>query len=120
MAPKKYDTVVDAKWQLSLPAAVVCKFNGRSEVSVLVGSDGCLAIYPFGVRPFEGERVRLRKGRRRTYTRVTIPQDLRNATSFHYGHTVTVVSGRGCIKLWPRPPWHLANKRGAGRPQCGI
>ena len=120
MAPKKYDTVIDGKWQLSLPAAVTGKFSGRNEVSVLVGSDGCLVIYPCGTKPFDGERVRLRRGRRRTYARVTIPQDFRNTTSFHYGHTVTVVSGKGCIKLWPRPLWCISNKKGAGRPQCGT
>ena len=118
MVPKKYDTRIDGKWQLSLPVEFRRKFDGRREVSVMTDRDGCLAIYPYGATSSDGEKVRLRRGSRRKYMRMTIPQELRNTTSFHYGHTVTIVSGRGCIKLWPRPPWHGVNERGAGRPPC--
>lgn len=117
MQSEKHDTAVDGKWQLPLPVAAAKKFVGQPEVTISLTKTGCLGIYSPNRRKamFDGTRVSLRRGRKRKYARITIPAELRGATSFFYGPTVTVVCKRGYVEVWPRPPQSNEKER-RGRP----
>lgn len=101
---QKVDAAVDDKWRLSLPVDFARRFT-KPTVTLAVTRNHCLGIFQPNVRSviFDGEGIRLQR-RSDGYTRITIPRHLRNATSFFYGHTVTLVRSRGCVEIWPRRP----------------
>lgn len=113
MKAEKQDTIVGEKWQLYLPATFIAKFAGENEAIVAITENGCVGIFHHSNwrRAFAGFKVAIR--RCRYQTRITIPREVRDAMSFFYGATITLVSKRGFVEIQPRPSW---SKRMPGRP----
>lgn len=99
---KKWDSGLDEKWRLSIPAAILKEF--KTHVFVKQGRNGCLQILrylPLSLKtPLSFElKLGIHEGKPR---RITIPQVLRDSKSFYFGKKVTIAQRRDHLEIWPR------------------
>ncbi len=98
----RWDSTVDAKWRVIVPAVVMKKIKNR--VLLGQGKEGYIQIYTqFSAEKknpvFPAELKTNCLGLRR----ITIPQNLRKSTSFYYGKRITIAGKNNHWELWPRP-----------------
>lgn len=97
----KWDTKIDEKWRLYIPPAIKKEFG--KEVLLKEGEeDGCVFVCKLDFSQVK-DHSEIFIGRIKNGGRITIPEFLRNSTSFYFGKNVTV-SGKGDhLKIMPRP-----------------
>ncbi len=108
----RWHCAIDGKWRLSIPVQLNNQFNDL--VLLEEGSDGCIRMknhlgFDFdevdnpSVFEVKVNTILRKKHKEREYLmkRITIPDFLRQSTSFYFGRKVILADQGSYFELWP-------------------